>query len=66
MRENIALLFVIILFIIGYFNFTNKINKDEFVDVRNVGNIALDPYVLTEKICGDTNIIVDRLSRDYF
>ena len=66
MRENIALLFVIILFIIGYFKFTEKINKDKFIDIRNVGNISLDPYVVTEKICGDTNVIVDRLSTDYF
>ena len=51
MRDNIALLFVIILFIIGYFEFTSQINRDKFVDIRNIGNIALDPYVLTEKIC---------------
>jgi hypothetical protein len=66
MRDNIALLFVIILFIIGYFKFTSQINRDKFVDIRNIGNIALDPYVLTEKICGDTNQIVGRLSEDYF
>ena len=41
MRDNVALLFIIILFIIGYFKFTEKINKDKFVDIRNVGNIVV-------------------------
>jgi|AACY02.16.fsa_nt_gi hypothetical protein len=66
MRENVALLFIIIIFIIGYFKFTSKINKDKFVDIRNIGNISLDPLVLTEKISLHSNRIVQGLKDNYF
>ena len=65
MRDNVILLFVILLFIIGYFKFTSKINKDQFVNT-NLSNGSLIPNVLAEKVSNKSNNILNQLVKTNF
>lgn len=60
MRDNVILLFVILLFIIGYFKFTSKINKDQFINA-NLSNVSLIPNVSAEKVSNKSNNILNQL-----
>lgn len=65
MRGNLILLFVILLFIIGYFKFTSKINKDQFINA-NLSNVSLLPNVLAEKVSNKSNNILNQLVKANF
>lgn len=65
MRDNVILLFVILLFIIGYFKFTSKINKDQFINT-NLSNTSLIPHALAEKVSSKSNNILKQLVKDNF
>ena len=55
MRDNIILLFVIVIFAIGYFRFTSKINKDQFNNQGNLLNLNSYKYVFGDKIQNTIN-----------
>ena len=56
MRDNIVLLCVIILFIIGYFNFTSTIHDTFSLE---------DPIVLEHRILNKTNNIMTHLHKRF-
>ena len=63
MRDNIILLSIILIFIIGYFVFTSKINHDKFTEI---GNTNLHKYGLGEQVSDTKNKIIQQLKLDFF